>query len=193
MDSVTTQTTPENPARPDADALLRELAGRGRAALELADRPAPPSVKPPRVRYTHEAMVDLILENPWISQNALAAYFGYSPGWISTIITSDAFQAQLAARREELVDPELRLSLQERFQALTAQSLRVLQEKLSRPSDQVPDNLALRAAELGAKALGIGGNAPQGAVVVTSEERLAGLAHRLIALRGAPQGQVIDV
>lgn len=178
---------------PDPAALLAELTSRG--AADLATRPGPPSVKPPKVRYTHEAMVDLILENPWISQNALAAHFGYSPGWVSTILTSDAFQAQLERRREELIDPELRITLRERFEALTAQSLRILQEKLSRPADQVADQLALRAAELGAKALGIGGNAAQAAVVITSEDRLANLAHRLIALRGAPppDRQIIDV
>lgn len=173
--------------------MLREMARAGKAALEVADRAAPVSVRPPKIRYTHEGMVDLILENPWISQNQLAAHFGYSPGWISTILTSDAFQAQLSARREELIDPELRVSLEERFRALTAQSLKVLQEKLARPAGEVPDNLALRAAELGAKALGIGGNAPQQSVVITSEDRLASLAHRLVALRGTPQGQVIDV
>lgn len=180
------------PAARDVEVLLKGLAS-GKPALEVMDRPPPPSVKPPRIRYTHEAMVDLILENPWISQGQLAAHFGYSQGWISTVITSDAFQAQLAARREELIDPELRATLQERFQALTAQSLRILQEKLSRPAEQVPDNLALRAAELGAKALGIGGNASTQPVILTSEERLASLAHRLIALRGAPSQQVIDV
>ena len=150
-----------------------------------------PGVKPPRVRYTHEAMVDLIVENPWVSQGQLAAHFGYSQAWISTIITSDAFQARLEERRHEVLDPELRLSLQERFRAIVTQSLRVLQEKISKPADQVNDQLVLKTVEIGAKALGLGGNAPQ-PVLVTSEERLSNLAHRLIALRGQSK-DVIDV
>ena len=149
-------------------------------------------MQPPRVRYTHEAMVDLIVENPWISQNQLAAHFGYSPAWISTIITSDAFQARLEDRRHEVIDPEMRLSLRERFQAIVTQSLRVLQEKISKPADQVNDMLVLKTVELGAKALGLGGNAPT-PVLVTSEERLSNLAHRLIALRGGQGKDVIDV
>lgn len=146
--------------------------------------------RPPKIRYSHEAMVEMLIASPWMRQNDLAKYFEMTPSWISTIVTSDAFQAKLAARREEVVDPELRLSLKERFEALVTQSLRVLQEKLSRPADDVPDNLALRAMEIGGKALGIGGNAPT-PVVVTSEERLAKLAERLVALRGG--GRVIDV
>lgn len=172
--------------------LLAEMARQGKAAIEVSQRPAPPSVKAPKVRYTHEAMIDLMLENPWISQNQLAAHFGYSPGWISTVLTSDAFQSKYAARREELLDPELRITLQERFRALTEQSLRVLQEKLSKPADQVSDQLALRAAELGAKSLGLG-QTHQVTVAVTSEERLASLAHRLVALQGRTSPETIDV
>jgi hypothetical protein len=170
------------------DTLLAEMAqaGQRRPRAELA----PVGAKPPKMRYSHQAMADMLLENPWMSQNQLAAHFGRTPSWISTIVTCDAFQALLAERREDVIDPEMKLRIEERFKALTAQSLRVLQEKLSKPADQVPDNLALRAAELGAKALGIGGNAPT-PVVVTSEERLTNLAHRLIALRGGQQ--VIDV
>ena len=172
---------------PAVDALLAEMAQEGRAALDRVGRGSVPSVRPPKIRYTHEAMADLILENPWISQNQLAAHFGYSAAWISTIITSDGFQSFLAARRSELVDPELRLTLEERFRALTTQSLKVLQEKLSRPADQVSDQLVLRAAELGAKSLGIGGHAlppppPNPA------EYLPAVAERLMRLQGrAPQ------
>jgi hypothetical protein len=174
-----------------ADTLLAEMAAAGRRRGDSGEV-VPVGAKPPKMRYSHQAMVDTLLENPWMSQNQLAAHFGRSPSWISTIVTCDAFQALLAERREELIDPELKLRMEERFRALTAQSLRVLQEKLSKPADQVPDNLALRAAELGAKALGIGGNAPA-PVIVTSEERLANLAHRLIALRGGQTQEVVDV
>ena len=132
----------------NAQALLEEMAAAGAA------NPTLPARRPQiaKVRYTHEAMADLILENPWISQNEIAAYFGYSPAWISVAINSDAFQAYLAARKEEMIDPELRASINERFKAVTVQSLKVLTEKLARPANEVSDALALKAAELGAKA-----------------------------------------
>ena len=141
--------------------------------------------KPPqRVRYTHDAMIDMIIAEPHVSQNTLAARFGYTPAWVSTIMSSDAFKARLANRREELVDPAILLTIEERFKAVTERSLVVLAEKLSQPAASIPDNLALRAAELGAKALGIGGNAPQ-ASQTPSADHLVGLAERLIGLRNA--------
>ena len=174
----------------EVDQMLEEMAEQGREQ-KVGPRGGTIFARPPKMRYSHQAMVDLVLEDPTLSQNAIAAYFGRTPSWISTIFTSDAFKAQLEARRAEIVDPELRMSLRERFEALATQSLKVLQEKISRPADQVSDQLVLKAVELGAKALGIGGNAPQ-QVLVTSEERLSSLAHRLIALRGG-QGAVVDV
>ena len=175
-----------------ADEMLAAFMRKGSAAVEVMSKtPSLSQVRAaPKVRYTHEAMVDLIVENPWIHQNTLAAHFGYSPAWISTVITSDAFKARLALRKEEVVDPELRVSLEERFRALVTQSLRVLQEKISKPASEVSDQLALRVADLGAKALGIGGHSPP-TVLVTSEERIARLAHRFEALQG--RGQVVDV
>lgn len=182
---------PRPPAAPEVDAMLAEMAKDGQAALDRVGRGGVPSVRPPKIRYTHEGMADLILENPWISQNQLAAHFGYSPAWISTIITSDAFQALLAARRQELVDPELRLTLEERFRALTTQSLKVLQEKLARPADQVSDQLVLRAAELGAKSLGIGAHAPP-PPPPNPAEYLPAVAERLLRLQGRQPSQPVE-
>ena len=172
--------------------MLAEMAAEGRvAAVERIGAGSPPSVHPPKIRYTHEAMARLILENPWISQNQLAAHFGYSPAWISTVITGDAFQSFYAQMRTELLDPELRLTLEERFRALTMKSLQVLQEKLSRPANEVSDQLALRAAELGAKSLGIGGNAPP-IIVPDAGAHLARLAERLMSLRGTTPQPISD-
>jgi hypothetical protein len=178
-------------ALPTADALLAEMARDGGAAFDRVGRGSVPSVRPPKIRYTHEAMADLILENPWISQNQLAAHFGYSPAWVSTIITSDGFQSFLASRKAELVDPELRLTLEERFRALTTQSLKVLQEKLARPADQVSDQLVLRAVELGAKSLGIGGHAPPPAPP-NPAEYLPAVAERLMRLQGRTTQPISD-
>jgi hypothetical protein len=140
--------------------------------------------KPPKIRYTHDAMIDMIIANPGISQNALASQFGYTPAWVSTVMCSDAFRARLQNRREELVDPALLLTIDEKFKGLVNRSLEVLAEKLSQPTTMVPDNLALRAAELGAKALGIGGNAPP-ATQHLHVDHLAVLAGRLVELNQA--------
>ncbi len=147
-----------------------------------------------KVRYSHDGMIDLIVQDPSISQNKLAEVFGYTPAWVSLVMSSDAFKERLAARKEELIDPAIRASLDERFRAVVTRSLEVLQEKLAAPASVVPDALALRAAELGAKALGLGGNAPPQAPAVPADH-LDRLAQRLVTLQSkiqTPEGAVID-
>jgi predicted nucleic acid-binding protein len=126
-------------------------------------------------------MIDMIIAEPHISQGQLAVRFGYTQAWVSTIMSSDAWKARLANRREEIVDPALTMTLEEKFRGLTERSLEVLAQKLAQPIQQIPDNLALRAAELGAKALGVGGNAPP--APPPPADYLLGLADRLVALR----------
>ncbi len=141
-----------------------------------------------KVNYTHDAMIDMLISNPRITQGELAAHFGYRQAWVSMVMSSDAFRERLAQRREELVDPSLRLGLEERFRAMTTRSLEVLQEKLEVPAHQVPDNLVLKAIELGAKGLGLGGNAPPQAPRESEGDRLDRLAGRLLALQSTIRG-----
>jgi len=119
----------------------------------LAARPAGPIQK---LRYSHEAMIDLLVSEPWISQNEIAERFGMSASWISTIICSDLFQARLAERRDQLVDPELRLSLKTQFEGILARSMEVLRHKLSQHPDLISDQLALQTAKVASQSLGMG-------------------------------------
>ena len=145
-----------------------------------------------KVRYTHEGMIDLIIQNPGISQDRIAAYFGYSASWVSTIFASDAFQVQLARRRHELIDPTIAASIEERFRALAETSVQKLMEHINRPTVEVDPEVLIKAAALGAKALGIGGNAAPKSVIINSEERLELLAGRLTGLLRKQNGDIID-
>lgn len=143
-----------------------------------------------KVRYSHDAMIDQIISNPGISQNALAALFGYTPAWVSNIMAADAFQARLAERRKEVIDPTLIATVEERIRGVTIRSLVVIQEHLDKPA--VKPEVALRAFELGAKAMGLGGHAPPAPVPVNLDD----LAQRLVALNPAGprtvEGQVLS-
>jgi DNA-binding MarR family transcriptional regulator len=133
------------------------------AAIEAMLRPTPQS--PPllgtesaalsiaRVKYTHDAMIDLIIQDPGISQGKIAKHFGYTQAWVSRIFNSDAFQQRLAVRKHDLVDPSLALTLDERMKALASRSADILLEKLEQ--SQSPD-IALKTLELTTKALGYG-------------------------------------
>lgn len=106
-----------------------------------------------RVKYSHDAMIDLIVANPGISQNAIAKEFGYSVGWVSRVFCSDAFQARLAARKEEMVDPVIGQCVEERFKALVVQSMDILEEKLA--TSRSPD-LAMKVFDSATRAAGYG-------------------------------------
>jgi hypothetical protein len=161
--------------------MLAELGGSGTPAPRYPYQEGK-AVK--KLRYSHDAMVDQIVANPWVSQGELAAMFGYTQAWVCLVMSSDAWKERLAARRAELVDPTLVATLNERWAAVEKRSLEVLAEKLSQPAAAVPENLALRAAELGAKVRGVGGNAPS---TGPASPRLEELAARLTAFLPAPR------
>lgn len=152
----------------EAEKLLTELNSLPKQAIQ-------------KMRYTHDAMVDLIIAEPAISQNQLAAHFGYSPSWISQVIASDAFQSKLAERTKSLVDPTVRFSVEERFKGLVLRSLEIIAEKLNKPSHQIPDQLALRSLELASRAAGYGAKETV-AVQVNVDNHLDELGKNLVTL-----------
>lgn len=53
-----------------------------------------------RISYSHEALINWLLENPDRPLRDAAAYFGYTQSWVSTVIHSDIFQAKLLLRQD---------------------------------------------------------------------------------------------
>jgi len=106
-----------------------------------------------RVSYTHDAMIDFILANPEMSQGDIAKHFGYGQAWLSVIFNSDAFQARLAERKEDVIDPIIRASIDEKMKGALSLSYEILTEKLA--ATRNPD-LALKVADLSSKSLGYG-------------------------------------
>lgn len=146
-----------------------------------------------KIRYSHDAMVDLIVGNPWITQTELAAKFGYTQGWVSQVIASDAFQHRLAERKEQIIDPAIKASFEERLKALALRSHAILMEKLDKPTHQIPDALALKSLEMATKALGYGASVHVvPAVPLPAAERLYALKGRLVGLVHEAKGEVID-
>lgn len=158
----------------DAGMMLGDLV-RGQSA-EVTHAPTMGVVA--KIGYSHTDMIDFIIANPGITQNVLAARYGYSVGWVSNVMASDAWQSAMAARRSEICDPVLVATVEERFRGITLQSLERLKQKLEAPN--VSDNVVLKSVELGARAMGVGGNAaPQ----PPAGDHLAQLANRLIELQ----------
>ena len=160
------------------EALLDEVT----VDRQTPNLPAVPRQPIQKVRYTHDAMIDLIIANPAVSQNELARAFGYTPSWVSQVISSDAFQSRLADRTAELVDPTIRQSVEERFKGLVLRSLEILSEKLNKPTEQIPDQLALRALEIASRAAGYGGKAETSKQEVNVNLHLEQLSGNLVQL-----------
>src|SRR5262245_47536767 len=127
------------------------------AEVEAVPNCPPTRWEPQKLRYSHKAMIDMLIAEPWLRQNDLAARFGRTASWISTIMASNAFQAALAERTDEIIDPVLKMQAKERFEGLMLRSIEILEQKLAKPSiDQIPDQLALRTFELTSRAAGYG-------------------------------------
>lgn len=155
--------------------------------------PLAPAAQPiQKLRYSHEAMIDLIVAQPWISQNDLAAHFGMSPSWVSTVICSDIFQSKLAERRDKLVDPEVRASLKTQFAGLLSRSMEILRHKLDQTPDRVPDQLAVQVAKMAGQSLGYG--AVDGARISVHETHvhLEELGNNLVGLLRRRKAEVVD-
>lgn len=116
-----------------------------------------------KVKYSHDALIDHIIANPRATQVELAMIFGYNASWLSKVFNSDAFQARLAERKKELVDPTITMSIEQRFNALAMRSLDIVMAKLDATENPT---LALKALEVTAKANQYGAKGPQQAVQV---------------------------
>jgi hypothetical protein len=133
-----------------------------------------------------------MIARPELTQGAMAAHFGYTEAWLSQIISSDAFQVRLAERREQLVDPAIRESLRVRFDSMVQRSLEILSEKLAKPANEVPDQLALRAFELSTRAAGYGARVDPPRVQVNVLNHLEGLSENLVTLLRRKRAEADD-
>lgn len=131
------------------------------------------------INYTHKDIIDYILSNPGISQNHVAAHFGYSASYLSQLMVSDAFQSEMAKRREQLVDPVVAANVKLNFEAMVLRSQEIVMEKLSLPAHQIPDQLALRALELSSRAAGYGAKDTKVEVTVGVEAHIEALGANL--------------
>jgi len=145
-----------------------------------------------RVRYSHDAMIDILIANPTISQNELAKCFGYTVPWVSRVCCSDAFQARLAERKGDLVDPTIKMTLDEKFNALATKSLDIVMDKLCAVQSV---DLAMKALELSTKALGLGARSANVNVQNSFVVALPGKAQTAEdwAKAHGPQSVVIDM
>lgn len=106
-----------------------------------------------KASYTHAAMIDQIVANPMVSQGDLARHFGFTQGWVSQILRSDALREMLSARRSEVTDPLVMQAVERRFEALANRSIDILMDQLDTKGSA---DVALKALDITARAMGYG-------------------------------------
>lgn len=154
-----------------------------------ADQAPKPSIQ--KLRYSHEAMIEMICAEPSIQQNELARRFGKTASWISTIINSDAFQVKLHERMGETWG-ELTVSMQDQLKGLMARSMEILRAKLDNHHGVVPDQLVLRTLELTSRAAGYGARTDSTVVNVNVTQKLDDNADQLVHLLRRKKAQVLE-
>jgi len=133
-------------------------------------------------------MIDLVLQNPTISQNQIAEHFGRTPSWVSIIFNSDAFQARMAMRKEEIVDPLVRGRVEEAIKGLVSRSVDILREKLDNPNTST--DLALEVFKASTRAAGYG--ARTGGSTTINVNSPGSLVNILSGMEERPEGRLIE-
>lgn len=150
---------PENILAAEADRLAVEELRRTYGEQPPAELPVYAATSR---QYSHDALIDVIVQNPTTTVSDLARQFGVTTAWMSIVTNSDAFRAKLKIRRDELIDPGLIADAECRLRAIASISAEVLIEKLHASRDP---KLALRSLDVAARALGYGQRtAPQVAI-----------------------------
>lgn len=110
-----------------------------------------------RTQITHDAIIDYMIAKPRARRKDIALEFGFkSEQSISIIMNSDSFQARMARRKTEIIDPVMTACLEDRLRGLAATSAEIVADALERE----PQNTKLamevlkvtRAGEYGSKA-----------------------------------------
>lgn len=106
-----------------------------------------------KVSHIHECIINEMIADPTKSIAELAEIFGYSKSWMSRLTNSDSFQARLAERRQEVMDPSIRARLKDKLETVTMVALDSIQRKLESP--EASADLALSSLGVIQQSLGI--------------------------------------
>ena len=132
------------PSAPSTSDRLAHFERQSKNATEIA------GLKP-----WHEAIVDLQLADPSISQNAIAEHMGVSPAWLSTVMNSDLFR-EYRRERMSMCQEETHKRIGERLGRIADTALEGIEDKLEEARDEMTLKGYRETADMALKALGFG-------------------------------------
>jgi len=98
---------------------------------------------PANLSHTHDSLMNFMLANPAMKLGDIAAQFGYTQSWLSQLIHSNAFQARLREKQNEMFAASC-LTLAEKMQAVASDALDIVHDHLLETRDAAD---ALKAAD----------------------------------------------
>lgn len=110
--------------------------------------------------HTHSDIARFLLENPTLPLGAVAAHFGYTQPWLSSIIHSGAFRAHMA-ELQGAADDVVVLDVPARLRGVASSALDKLGEQLAfavgdGAASRVDRQFVRETADMALKALGYG-------------------------------------
>lgn len=114
-----------------------------------------------KLSIKHNAIMDFMIANPEMLLGDVAKKFGVTPGWLSQLIHSSLFQAELAYKKEVMFG-ELTITIKDRITNIAHGTLNKLEQLTDAGALSVDQTLDL--AELTLKSLGFGAPKTQGQI-----------------------------
>lgn len=112
------------------------------------------SLAPAKLRPWHEAIIDMWLVEPQLTQNEICARLGKTPAWVSIIVNGDAFKHAMAERKAEILDPQVRASVEDRLKSVVSLAADKLADRIALGT--VGNKELIAAIGVGTKGLGMG-------------------------------------
>ena len=126
---------------------------------------APRPFGPKKMRYGYQAVLEMIVSDPTITQGEIAEALGYTQAWVSLIINSDAFQQELRVRNDQIFNDVI-IPLRRKVEAVAHRAVEKVAEALD--GDEVGPDYSLNVADKFLHKLGYG---PQkGPAMVVAQE-----------------------
>lgn len=98
------------------------------------------------INYSHEAIADLMITNPQMTQNEIAATLGLTAVWLSQVINSTLFRDYYANRRKGF-EGELNDAVKARTLQLTLSALDKLADVLDKPAEELDDRVVVDSVD----------------------------------------------
>jgi hypothetical protein len=111
---------------------------------------------PVKRRPWHELVAEMWIADPNLSQREIARTLNRTECWLSILVNSDSFKHYLAMRKEEIVDPILRATVEDRLTSVANKAAELFLERLHMAGTAIPNKDLLRAMEISTKGLGMG-------------------------------------